>query len=77
MSEENVEVVQRVVAAINERDVDRYLSCLLTTSRFELHGPESGACTKALLTSGATSRAWATRALKAEALEAAGLPVDP
>jgi hypothetical protein len=27
MSKENLEVVQRVVAAVNERDVDRYLSC--------------------------------------------------
>src|SRR6185295_15036936 len=27
MSQENLEVVQRVIAAVNERDVDRYLSC--------------------------------------------------
>jgi hypothetical protein len=27
MSQENVEVVERVITAVNERDVDRYLSC--------------------------------------------------
>jgi hypothetical protein len=27
MSQENVETVERVIAALNERDIDRYLSC--------------------------------------------------
>jgi hypothetical protein len=27
MSQENVEIVERLVAAFNERDIDRYLSC--------------------------------------------------
>ena len=27
MSQENVEIVKRAIAAINERDIDAYLSC--------------------------------------------------
>jgi hypothetical protein len=27
MSQENVEVVQKAVSALNERDIDRYLAC--------------------------------------------------
>ena len=27
MSQENVEIVQRAIAAVNDRDVDRYLAC--------------------------------------------------
>jgi hypothetical protein len=27
MSQKNVEIVERVIAALNERDIDRYLSC--------------------------------------------------
>ena len=35
MSQENVQVVQRAIAAINERDVDGYLACC--TDDIELH----------------------------------------
>ena len=35
MSQENVEVVERVIAAINERDVGRYLACCTADVRME------------------------------------------
>ena len=35
MSQENVETVKRAVAAINVRDIDRYLDCF--TEDIELH----------------------------------------
>ena len=37
MSQENVEVVKRAIAAVNERDIDGYLACC--TEDIELHGP--------------------------------------
>jgi ketosteroid isomerase-like protein len=37
MSQENVEAVKRAVAAVNERDIDRYLANC--TEDFELHTP--------------------------------------
>jgi ketosteroid isomerase-like protein len=37
MSRENVEVVKRAVAALNERDIDRYLACF--TEDFEVRTP--------------------------------------
>ena len=37
MSQENVEIVERAVAAINERDIDRYLACC--TEDIELRTP--------------------------------------
>lgn len=37
MSQENIEAVKRAVAAVNERDVDRYLANC--TDDFELHTP--------------------------------------
>jgi ketosteroid isomerase-like protein len=37
MSQENVEVVERAVAAVNERDIDRYLACC--TADIELRTP--------------------------------------
>jgi ketosteroid isomerase-like protein len=36
MSRENVEVVKRAIAAVNERDIDGYLACC--TEDIELHG---------------------------------------
>ena len=35
MSEENVEVVERAIAAINERDIDRYLACCTEDIRLQ------------------------------------------
>jgi ketosteroid isomerase-like protein len=35
MSQENVEVVKRVVAAVNDRDVDGYLACCTADVRME------------------------------------------
>jgi ketosteroid isomerase-like protein len=35
MSQENLEIVKRAVAAVNERDIDRYLDCC--TQDIELH----------------------------------------
>jgi ketosteroid isomerase-like protein len=37
MSRENIEVVKRAIAALNERDIDRYLACC--TEDFELRTP--------------------------------------
>ena len=37
MSQENVEIVKRAVAAINARDIDRYLACC--TADVQLEGP--------------------------------------
>ena len=37
MSQENVEIVKRAVAALNERDIDSYLACC--TEDIELHTP--------------------------------------
>ncbi len=47
MSEENVEIVRRAVAAINERDIDGYLACCtgdvqLTTPVAEIGGAYDG-----------------------------------
>jgi hypothetical protein len=39
MSEENVEVVERALAALNERDIDRYLACC--TEDIQLQTPLS------------------------------------
>jgi ketosteroid isomerase-like protein len=48
MSQENVEVVRRAIAAVNERDIDRYLSCCaddieLSTPAGEIGGVYRGA----------------------------------
>jgi hypothetical protein len=40
MSQENVEVVERVITAVNERDIDRYLSCC--TEDIQLRTPWAG-----------------------------------
>ena len=40
MSQENVEIVKRAIAAVNERDVDRYLSCC--TKDIQLRTPWAG-----------------------------------
>ena len=37
MSQENVELIERAVAAVNARDIDGYLACC--TEDIELHGP--------------------------------------
>jgi len=37
MSQENLELVKRAIAALNERDIDRYLACC--TEDIELHTP--------------------------------------
>src|SRR5687768_10020262 len=37
MSQENVEVVKRAIAAVNERDLDRYLACC--TADIQLENP--------------------------------------
>ena len=39
MSEENVEVVERAIAALNERDIDGYLACC--TEDIQLQTPVS------------------------------------
>jgi ketosteroid isomerase-like protein len=40
MSQENLEVIKQAIAAINERDVDRYLACC--TDDIELRTPLAG-----------------------------------
>ena len=38
MSQENLEVVERAVAALNERDIDRYLGCCTEDIELALAG---------------------------------------
>jgi ketosteroid isomerase-like protein len=38
MSEENVEVVERAIAAINERDIDGYLACCTEDIQLQMPG---------------------------------------
>ena len=35
MSQENVEIVQRAIAAVNDRDIDGYLACCTADVRME------------------------------------------
>jgi hypothetical protein len=55
MSEENVEIVKRAIAAVNERDVDAYLSCCTKDVQLSTPWPRSRACTRGLMASAASS----------------------
>src|SRR4051794_16157966 len=56
MSQENVEVVKRAVAAVNDRDIDSYLACCTADVRMEnANAPIEGAYGGSLITAAAAT----------------------